>query len=228
MPLKKETLVVLDFDGLLIDSYQLLKITFNKCGLDVGNEGRFQNRRKFLKYFGGGKELIGNLVNLTLPKKKKIREQLTEAYCKQGKIYPEFVTLMNDMIETPTIHVGIVSRNFTHHPGNTIRQVLKNSKVNETAMDFIIPISAGVKKGNVLEGMKASSYKHCIFAADEIGDYHAAHETGYDRIFMASYGFDTRERLINKADIPKEIIYDSPKKLSKKLEKFLLKASELH
>lgn len=227
MPLK-ETLVVLDFDGLLIDSYDLLKKTFDKCGLDVGDEGRFQNRRKFLKYIGGGKELIGNLVNLSLPKKKKIREELTETYNEQGKIYPEFVTLINDMIETPTIHVGIVSRNFTHHPGKTIRQVLKNSKVNETAMDFIIPISAGVKKGNVLEGMKASSYKHCIFAADEISDYRAATETGYNKIFMASYGFDTKDRLIKKAEIPEDIIFDTPKKLGKRLEKFLLKSSGLH
>ena len=227
MPLK-ETLVVLDFDGLLIDSYELLKITFNKCGLDVGDEDRFQNRRKFLKYVGGGKELIGNLVNLSLPKKKKIREQLTETYCNEGKIHPDFVTLINDMIDSPNIHVGIVSRNFTYHPGKTIRQVLKNSKVNEAAMDFIIPISAGVKKGNVLEGMKASSYKNCVFAADEISDYRAANDTGYNRIFMASYGFDTRERLIKKGEIPEEIIFDTPKKLSKKLEKFLLKSSELH
>lgn len=218
---RKETLIVLDFDGLLINSYELLKITFKNCGLDVGDEGRFQNRRKFLKYVGGGKELIGNLVNLTLPKKKMIREQLTKTYCEQGKIYPEFKTLVNDMIDSPDAHVGIVSRNFTHHPGKTIRQILRNSKVNEAEIDFIIPISAGVKKGNVLEGMKSSAYKNCIFAADEISDYRAAHETGYNKIFMASYGFDTKERLIKKAEIPEEIIFDSPKKLQKKLQKTL-------
>ena len=220
----KETLVVLDFDGLLINSYELLKKTFKHFGLDVGDEDRFQNRQKFLKYVGGGKELIGNLVNLSLPKKKLIREQLTETYCEEGKIFPEFTGLINDMIDSPEIHVGIVSRNFTHHPGNTIRQVLKNSKVNEAALDFIIPISVGVKKINVLEGMKSSSYKHCIFAADEISDYRAAYETGYEHILMASYGFDTRQRLIKKGDIPEKIIHDTPKKLVKKLNKILLKA----
>lgn len=219
----KETLVVLDFDGLLINSYELLKITFKNCGLDVGDEDRFQNRRKFLKYIGGGKELIGNLVNLTLPKKKLIREQLTETYCSEGKIYPEFTTLVNDMIDSPDVHVGIVSRNFTHHPGKTIRQVLRNSKINEGALDFIIPISVGVKKGNILEGMKSSSYKNCIFAADEISDYRAAFETGYNKIFMASYGFDTKDRLIKKGDIPEDIIFDSPQKLQKKIQKTLLK-----
>ncbi len=220
---QKETLVVLDFDGLLINSYELLKITFKHCGLDVGDEDRFQNRRKFLKYVGGGKELIGNLVNLTLPKKKMIREQLTETYCSKGQIYPEFKTLVNDMIDSPDVHIGIVSRNFTHHPGKTIRQILRNSKVNEAELDFIIPISAGVKKGNVLEGMKSSAYKNCIFAADEISDYKAAFETGYNKILMASYGFDTKQRLIKKGEIPEDIIFDSPKKLQKRLEKTLTK-----
>ena len=221
----KETLVVLDFDGLLINSYDLLKKTFNHFGLDVGDEERFQNRKKFLKYIGGGKELVNNLVNLSLPKKKLIRKQLTETYCNEGVIYPEFTSIINDMIDSPDIHVGIVSRNFTHHPGNTIRQVLQNSKITETAIDFIIPISVGVKKINVLEGMKASSFKNCIFAADEISDYRAAYETGYNNILMASYGFDTKDRLIHKGKIPEKLIYDSPKKLAKRLNKTLLKLS---
>ena len=219
----KETLVVLDFDGLLINSYDLLKKTFNHFGLDVGDENRFQNRKKFLKYIGGGKELINNLVSLSLPKKKMIRQQLTETYCNEGRIFPEFTGIINDMIDSPDIHVGIVSRNFTHHPGHTIRQVLRNSKITETAMDFIIPISVGVKKINVLEAMKASSYKKCIFAADEISDYRAAYESGYNTILMASYGFDTKDRLIEKGKIPEKIIFDSPKKLAKKLNKTFLK-----
>ncbi len=222
MPLK-ETLVVLDFDGLLINSYDLLNKTFSHFGLNVGDKERFQNRKKFLKYIGGGKEFVSNLVNLSLPKKKLIRKQLTETYCNEGIIYPEFTNIINDMIDNPDIHVGIVSRNFTHHPGSTIRKVLQNSKVAENALDFIIPVSVGVKKINVLEGMKASSYKNCIFAGDEISDYRAAYEAGYNNIFMASYGFDTKDRLINKGKISEKNIYDSPKKLAKKMNKFLLK-----
>lgn len=219
----KNTLIVFDFDGLLINSYKLLKITFNHFGLDVGDEDRFKNRRKFLKYVGGGKELIGNLVNLSLPSKKLIREKLTKTYCENGKIHPEFTLLINDLIDNPNIHVGIVSRNFTHHPGNTIRQVLRNSKINEAALDFLIPISAGVKKVNVLEAMKSSAFKTSIFVADEISDFQAAEETNYDVILMASYGFDTKERLIRKGNVPEEVIFESPEKLAKKLEKTLRK-----
>ncbi|NNM00962.1 MAG: HAD family hydrolase, partial [Gammaproteobacteria bacterium] len=50
----RRQLLVLDFDGFMIDSYDLLKQTFATFGLDVGDQERFNNRRKFLKYFGGG------------------------------------------------------------------------------------------------------------------------------------------------------------------------------
>ena len=123
----KDTLIVLDFDGFLINSYKLLQITFEHFGLDIGDEDRFKHRRKFLKYLGGGKEFLGNLVSYSLPKKKKIRQLLTEIYQEEGRLYREFVPLINRMVETPAMHVGIISRNFTHTPGLTIRAVLKNS-----------------------------------------------------------------------------------------------------
>ncbi len=219
----KETLIVLDFDGLLINSYELLDTTFRQFGLDIGDLERFKNRRKFLKYIGGGKEVIGNLVNISLPKNAVIRQKLTENYHKQGQVFPEFTDLVNEMIDSPAIHVGIISRNFTYHPGATIRRVLKNSRINESSLDFVIPISVGVKKINVLEGMKADVFKNSIFVADEVGDYRAAHETGYNTILMASYGFDNRERLIKKGKVPEKSIYESPAKLVKKLNKLLLR-----
>jgi len=214
MPGKKR-LIVLDFDGFLINSYHLLQITFKQFGLDIGDEDRFRHRRKFLKYIGGGKEFIRNFVSYTLPKKKKIREALTEIYQEEGRIYREFTGLINHMIEEPDTHVGIISRNFTHHPGHTIRKVLRNSEVLERYLDFVIPIPIGVKKHDVLEGMLSSGYTQSLFAADEIGDYKAAADTGYDRILMASYGFDNKMRLLTEGEIPPEIIYDQPKDMAR-------------
>ena len=210
---KKDTLVVLDFDGFLINSYKLLQITFEQFGLNIGDEDRFRHRRKFLKYLGGGKEFVRNLVAYSLPKKKRIREVLTEIYQEQGKIYKEFVPLVNTMLDTPNLHVGIISRNFTRTPGKTIRKVLQNSNVDEAQLDFLIPIDVGVKKDTVLEGMKSTRYRQCLFGADEISDFKAATQTGYDTILMASYGFDKRERLLKEGEVPAEIIYDTPQKL---------------
>ena len=213
----KDTLVVLDFDGFLINSYRLLKITFEHFGLDIGDEERFKHRRKFLKYLGGGKEFIRNFVSYSLPKKEKIRKKLTEVYLEEGKIFQQFSSLINYMINASNIHVGIISRNFTLNPGRTIRTVLSNSNVNEEALDFVIPISIGVKKYNVLEGMKSSRFKTCIFGADEISDYTAAYEVGYEKIVMASYGFDTRKRLVTQREIPTDIIFDTPDAIVKKM-----------
>lgn len=211
-PPSRDTLVVLDFDGFLVNSYQLLKVTFEHFGLDVGDEERFRRRRKFLKYLGGGKEFIRNFVRASLPKKKKIRERLTDEYVENGRVFPEFVPLLNEIIANPAVHVGILSRNFTYTPGLTIRAVLRNSSVEERDLDFVIPIPAGVKKGDVLEGMKSSRYRLCLFGADEVGDYRAAMETGYDPV-MASYGFDSRKRLVEVAKVPAERIFDSPRAL---------------
>ncbi|HEY7840966.1 MAG TPA: hypothetical protein VIC61_05305 [Gammaproteobacteria bacterium] len=225
-PPPRDTLVVLDFDGFLLNSYQLLKVTFEHFGLDVGDEDRFRHRRKFLKYLGGGREFMRNFVRASLPKKKKIRERLTDEYVENGRVFPEFVPLLNDLIASPSAHVGIVSRNYTYTPGLTIRAVLRNSGVEEKDLDFVIPIPAGVKKGDVLEAMKSSRYRTCLFGADEVGDYRAAAETGYDAI-MASYGFDSRKRLIEMAKVPEDRIFDSPRMLVEDLRQRLAEKAAL-
>ena len=214
----KDTLIVLDFDGFLINSYKLLQITFEHFGLDIGDEDRFKHRRKFLKYLGGGKEFLRNLVHYSLPKKKKIRRVLTDIYQERGYIYPEFVPLLNRMIAAPDLHVGVISRNFTHNPGLTIRAVLRNSGVEEKELDFVIPVDVGVKKHAVLEAMRSSRYLECLFGADEVGDFRAATETGYDSIIMAGYGFDNRKRLEAEGQVPPETIFDTPQQLADELE----------
>jgi hypothetical protein len=45
-----------------------------------------------------------------------------------------------------------------------------------------------------------------------VGDYRAAAETGYDAV-MASYGFDSRKRLVEMAKVPEDRIFDSPRVL---------------
>ena len=207
--MSKTTLVVLDFDGFLINSYDLLRTTFEHFGLDVGDEKRFKHRRKFLKYLGGGKEFLSNLVSMSLPKKKKLRERLTEVYVESGRLFPPFVPFLNELIAEPAVHVGVLSRNFTCSPGLTMRTVLRRSGVAEAHLDFVIPIPAGTKKLNILEGMRSSRYRACLFGADEVSDYRAARETGYE-IVMAAYGFDSRERLNEHGGVPANLIFDDP------------------
>lgn len=211
--MRKRLLMVLDFDGLLINSYGLIRDTMASFGLDVGDEDRFKNRRKFLKYFGGGKELLNNLVRFRLPKTRKLRAALTDCYRESGRIYPEFTAVLNAAIANPGIHCGIVSRNYTLEPGSTIRTVLRHSGVNESDLDFVVPIPVGANKTEVLAGMQASRYFGSVLGADEIGDYRAARVAGYECL-MSGYGFDTRERLETHGEVPSNCIYDTPTALA--------------
>lgn len=202
-------LVVLDFDGFLLNSYVLLARAFGQFGLDVGDEERFRNRRKFLKYFGGGKELLNNLVRFALPSERRIREVLTDCYLEHGRVYDEFRPFINGLIESPNVQCGVLSRNYTRSPGPTIRAVLRRSGIDEEGLDFVIPIPVGVKKTEVLAGLRSTAHAGAVLGGDEVGDYRAAIESGYDA-FMASYGFDGRERLLRQGAIPPAAIHDTP------------------
>lgn len=214
--MKKRLLMVLDFDGFLVNSYAILRDTMASFGLDVGDELRFKNRRKFLKYLGGGRELLNNLVGFSLPKTRRLRERLTEYYAEAAVVHPEYVSLLNEMIANPQIHCGVLSRNYAINPGPVIRAVLARSGVQEANLDFVIPLPVGVKKGEVLAGMRSSRYVENLLAADEVGDYTAGVATGYECL-MASYGFDTRERLERKGKVPAAQIYDDPASMASAL-----------
>jgi len=205
----KRHLVVLDFDGFLINSYEVIRATFEAFGLDIGDEARFKNRRKFLKYLGGGKELLGNLVSYSLPKKRKFRAVLTDEYERAGKIYSALVPFLNRVIADPRLDVGVVSRNFALSPGTMIRSVLRNSGVDESELDFVVPIPVGAKKDDILAAMRSSRHETCLLGADEISDFRAAEEAGFESV-MASYGFDRHERLTKKGGVPEHLIVSSP------------------
>lgn len=215
--MKKRLLVVLDFDGFLVNSYAIIRDTMAAFGLDIGDELRFKNRRKFLKYFGGGKELLTNLVGFSLPKTRKLRDRLTECYADSAMVHPEYVDLLNAMIANPQVHCGVLSRNYALDPGKVIRAVLQRGGVAEAELDFVIPLPVGVKKGDVLNAMRSPRYAGMLLAADEIGDYTAGSAAGYDCL-MASYGFDTRERLVTKGKVPEACIFDEPVSLAAALQ----------
>ncbi len=88
----------------------------------------------------------------------------------------------------------------------------------------MIPVPTGGKKQDVLEGMKSLRYNLCIFGADEISDYNAAVDSGYNRIIMASYGFDNRQRLVSQGEVPPEIIFDTPEDITSRLSSLIVRS----
>lgn len=214
--MRKQWLVVLDFDGFMVNSYEVVRQTMLSFGLDPGDEERFRNRRKFLKYLGGGKEVLGNLVRFPLPSTKRLRRRLTDCYLETALLYPAFTRLLNALIEHPQVHVGVVSRNFALDPGATIRAVMERSGVQEADLDFVIPLPVGVRKGEVLAGMHGGRFQRAILGGDEIGDYRCGEKAGYDCI-IGSYGFDTRRRLLNKGEVPIGNVVDTPEQAARAL-----------
>jgi hypothetical protein len=148
-----------------------------------------------------------------LPKTRKLRARLTECYRETGYVYPEFIDVLNRMAAEPAIHCGIVSRNFTLRPGPTIRRVLARSGIDEARLDFVVPVPVGASKVDVLDGMRASCFREALLCADEIGDYRAACEAGYSSL-MGAYGFDARERLCARGEVPDECLFDTPDALA--------------
>jgi phosphoglycolate phosphatase-like HAD superfamily hydrolase len=215
-PLRRP-LVVFDFDGLLVNSYAVIRDTLARFGLDVGAEERFRNRRKFLKYLGGGRELVRNLVKIALPRNRQLREALTEEYRLAARVYPELIAVLNAVIADPMIQCGILSRNFALEPGPTIREVLRRSGVFDEGLDFVIPIPVGVHKTEVLAGLRARPDTPALLVADEIGDYRAGELAGY-QCLIGTYGFDTRRRLLSKGGLPPEILLDTPAAVADALE----------
>ena len=87
--------------------------------------------------------------------------------------------------------------------------MLARSGVDETNLDFVVPVPVGASKVDVLEGMAASRYHEALLCADEISDYRAAGEAGY-RSLIGSYGFDTSDRLLQRGAVPPGCLYDTP------------------
>ena len=89
-------------------------------------------------------------------------------------------------------------------------KLMVSAEVSGIVSEVDVHEGQAVKKGDVLEAMKSSRYRLCLFGADEVGDYRAAAETGYESV-MASYGFDSRKRLLEVAKVPDPRIFDSPR-----------------
>ena len=100
----------------------------------------------------------------------------------------------------------------------TIRTVLRRSGIDEEQLDFVVPVPVGAKKIEVLEGMLATRYREALLCADEIGDYHAACVSGYESL-IGTYGFDARERLLERGEIPAASLYDTPAELADALRR---------
>jgi len=209
----RERLVVFDADGTTIDAFNAIERAFLQNGMDLGDIDRFQKRRKLFKFLGGLREFPSNLRRqFGKQSRKRLLESLTEVYRNEAVLYPGIAPMLRQLLAAPDIRVGLVTRNVSNDPRETLRCLFQRHGIDIEAFDYVACIPLRESK---LAYLKAARETFSINPArayacgDEYGDYQAAIAAGMHP-FVVSYGFEDTLRLSKKFGVPIEVISTSP------------------
>jgi phosphoglycolate phosphatase len=216
----RDRLVIFDADGTLIDAFPVVERAFLLHGMDIGDLERFQRRRKLLKYIGGLREFPKNLrQQFDKGNRKRLKRTLTDVYREAAQPYPGMVSLLQRLIDTPDIRVGIVSRNVTIDPEETLAIVLRRFGIDSERLDFLRCIPLGDGKAPefraIRDGFGINPLRAYV-CGDEYRDYTEATAAGMQCV-IASYGFEDHGRLVSEYNIPPELIARTPTELVHRL-----------
>jgi phosphoglycolate phosphatase len=213
----QDRLVILDADGTTIDAFRAIEKTFAHHGMDIGPLARFQKRRNMFKYLGGLKEMPTNLRRqLGGIKRSKIVETLTEVYREEATMFDGMERLIRRLAVVPDIKIGIVTRNITVDPIETLTRLFDRHGIEPDLFDFLEHLPLSEHKlpyfRRIRERFRINPAR-AYACGDEAKDFHAAVNAGMHP-FMVAYGFEDFERLHKKHEIPAEIISRTPDELS--------------
>jgi phosphoglycolate phosphatase len=204
-----DRLIILDADGTTIDAFSAIEKTFAAHNMRIGDLERFQKRRHLFKYLGGLKEFPSNLKRqLGKQKRAKLIQTLTEVYREEAQLYEQMAAWINRLIGHPQLRVGLITRNITHSPVETLRVLLQRHNVDADDLDFLVHIPLSSDKTDAFRQVRANfaiNPARAYACGDEKKDYLAATATGMHP-FMVSYGFEDFERLTQKIGVPGELI----------------------
>lgn len=207
-------LIILDADGTTIDAFSAITSTFSQHGMALGNEDKFQKRHNLFKYMGGFKEFPRN-IKKQISHRKGLIDTLTAVYQDEAQLYPGIAELINQLIIAPDVIAGIVTRNITNNPLDTLSKLFLRHGVDVNQLDFLHHIPVKQNKIQTFKDLRdhygvnpALSY----ICGDEHKDYDAALASGMHP-FMVSYGFEDHVRLTDKFSIPEALIARTPAEL---------------
>ncbi|RYZ94181.1 MAG: HAD family hydrolase, partial [Moraxellaceae bacterium] len=213
-------LIILDADGTTIDAYKAIEKAFAQHGMDLGGEENFQKRHNIFKYLGGIKHFPANLrKNISKQNRKQIVETLTEVYRNDAILYAGIPDFIRTLMAAPDVIVGMVTRNITNEPLETLRQLFSRHDINIADFDFLVHVPLEEKKTlhfrKVREQFSVNPARAAV-CGDENKDYVAAINTGMHP-YIVSYGFENFVRLTQKFEIPEEIISRTPQELCERV-----------
>jgi phosphoglycolate phosphatase len=213
-------LIIFDADGTTIDAYPAIEEAFSQHGLSLGDEESFQKRHHLFKYLGGLKEFPSFIKqNISKKSRKKIVDSLTDVYRWEARLYPGMAELIRTLIEAPNVIVGLVTRNITNEPLETLSQLFMRHGIDVDNLDFFVHVPLSETKTEQFQKIRehfgvnpALSY----MCGDEYKDFLSAIHTGMHP-FMVSYGFENYERLTEKYEIPGDLIARTPEELCQRI-----------
>lgn len=215
-----ERMVIFDADGTTIDAFHAIELAFLQHGMDIGDIDRFQKRRKLFKFLGGLREFPTNLrQQFGEQNRKRLLETLTEVYRKEACLYPGIATLLRTLLDTSDIRVGLVTRNVTNEPEQTLRCLFNRHDIDIGEFDYFACIPLKKDKVGYLKQARQSfaiNPARTFACGDEYSDYLAAVGAAMHP-FVVSYGFEDSSRLSKKFGVPEEIISSTPAELIDRL-----------
>lgn len=216
----RERLVIFDADGTTVDAFHAVETTFLRHGMAIGDLDRFQKRRKLFKYLGGLREFPTNLRrHFGKQSRKRLLNTLTEVYRNEAVLYPGIAPLLQDLLDAPDIRVGLLTRNVTIEPEETLRQLFFRHGIDLNRFDYFacLPLAEDkrtqMRRVRELFGVNPARAYAC---GDEFGDYRAAIGAGMHP-FVVAYGCEDRTRLREKFGVPGEVISGSPEEFAARL-----------
>jgi phosphoglycolate phosphatase len=217
---ENQRLIILDADGTTIDAFEAINLAFSTHNMDIGDIERFQDRRKIFKYIGGLKELPKNLRK-QLKEKQRVAliETLTDIYREKARLFEGMGGMVNRLIAQPNLRVGMITRNITNEPENTLRKLYQRNGVDVDGLDFLIHLPLKQQKLAAFESIRESlkiNPARAYATGDEKCDYVAAVGSGMHP-FMVSFGFESYHRLTRKIGVPAVLISREPLELKQRV-----------
>ena len=216
----RDQLVIFDADGTTIDAFHAVEQSFLRHGMAIGDLERFQKRRRLFKYLGGLREFPNNLRRqFGKQSRKGLLATLTDFYRTEASLDPGIAPLLQAQLAAPQVRVGLVTRNVTVDPKETLRHLFARHDIDIDAFDHFACLPLG--------GDKTPSFREarerlgvnparCYACGDEYSDYVAAIGAGMYP-FIVAYGAEDRLRLRKTLGVPDDFIHASPAEFAGKL-----------
>lgn len=216
----RDQLVIFDADGTTIDAFHAIEQSFLRHGMAIGDLARFQKRRKLFKYLGGLREFPNNLRRqFGKQNRKRLLTTLTEFYRDEANLYPGIAPLLQTLLAAPQVRVGVVTRNVTIDPRETLRHLFARHDIDVDAFDHFACLPLGADKTPSFREARerlAINPARCYACGDEYSDYVAAIGAGMYP-FIVAYGAEDRLRLRKAFGVPEDFIHASPAEFAGRL-----------